>query len=71
MRNTETGLGKAHRCLDVRGRGLILEQTHPPKPTNGSDLKVRFVIRYRCLRSLAYYLEIEVVVVPSIIAAVR
>ena len=38
--------------------------------TSVSDLKVRFAIQYRRLRDLAYYLEVVVVVVLSIIAAV-
>jgi hypothetical protein len=65
--NTETGLGKPGSAGPRAHPGA----RHSSKPTNVSDLKARFVIQYRRLRDLAYYLEVVVVVVLSIIAAVR
>ena len=55
----------------LRFKDLLTKQARLEATSSVLDLKASFVIRYRRLSDRAYYLEVVVVVVLSIIAAVR
>jgi hypothetical protein len=71
MRTPETGAWQSALLPASARPRAHLRATYPSEFTSVSGLKARFAIQYRRLRDLAYYLEIVVVVAPSIIAVVR
>jgi hypothetical protein len=69
-RQKATGLGKWHFCRTCGAGGALSYEQHIPRNPHAFQIKARFVIQYRRFRNLAYFLEVVVVVVTSIIAAV-